>query len=318
MNEQLQAEIQAIEDELSQLTSNTEQWMVAKRKLEDLKKQAASAEAQEEVFNQFENISFGEGITIALRELCKDEDSYQLVSAFVQSTVGDMAEKNTSVVASYISEIESKDDEIAELSGYKSEANRLGDLLADMTAKRDAAGEEIQNAKEEIERLTADNESLRKQLEAKPATKPNIDAAELIKKIQAAKPGIYNKRWKINEKGLEDRRYYTANLSETGEEIDIPLLENGKYREETPEQAETFRQAKAAEEAAKLAQEAAESVSVPDLTFQQDEEPIGGMGGDTTHAQVVGETVTRAEFEEVKARLARVEGNYELGKKVAV
>src|SRR5690606_20722355 len=87
----------------------------------------------------------------------------------------------------------------------------------------------------------------------------------------AAKPGIYNKRWYINERGLEDRRYFAANLSTTGEEITIPLLEIGKYREESPEEAERFRQEKAAEEAAKMAETLPEhEIEVPSFQTEED------------------------------------------------
>jgi tetrahydromethanopterin S-methyltransferase subunit G len=274
--------------------------------------QLAAAEAQETVFNQFEQLDFGGGMTVSLREACANEEYYQLLSMWMQNYIGDQAQKHAAIVNSYKSEIEAQEDQLKELDFHRSETDRLGMLLADMTAKREAAAAELDEFKQEVERLTKDNESLRAQLEGQNApSTPQVDPAELYRRIQAAKPGIYNKRWGTKENGMEDRRFYAANLSTTGEEISIPLLEIGKYREESQEEAERFRTEQAQLEAERLAQETLEQViSVPSVQFPDEEGAIDSMDGDTSPEEVVGETVTRAEFEEVKTRLARIEDRF--------
>jgi hypothetical protein len=269
--------------------------------------QLAAAEAQETVFNQFEQLDFGGGMTVSLREACANEEYYQLLSMWMQNYIGDQAQKHAAIVNSYKSEIEAQEDQLQELDFHRSETDRLGMLLADMTAKREAAAAELDEYKQEVERLTKDNESLRKQLEGQnaPAT-PQVDPAELYARIQAAKPGIYNKRWSTKENGMEDRRFYAANLSATGEEITIPLLDIGKYREETQEEAERFRAEKAAEEAAKFAKESATKGIEPP--------PLGQFHGEdaevpehTLDGTLDATPVTRAELAELEARVYRLE-----------
>src|SRR5690606_26353847 len=153
---------------------------------------------------------------------------YQLLSMWIQTYIGDQAQKHAAIVNSYKSEISAQEEAIIDLTaevdrlneqidGFTeaiASASRLQLVIDDLTAKRDSAGVQLAEAKEENERLTKDNESLRKQLEGQnaPAT-PQVDPAELYRRIQAAKPGIYNKRWATKENGMEDRRAYTANLS---------------------------------------------------------------------------------------------------------
>lgn len=259
--------------------------------------------AQAEVYSKFENITFGggeEAVTFRLRDLCKDEESYQLVSGFIQRYVGDQAETHAAIVASYMSEIESLEDQLDDLDRVKSEADRLGALLADMTAKRDAAATELLEAKQEIDRLKADNESLRKQLEAKPTPQANVDLLELAKKKraeeEAAKQGIYNKRWKDELR----KNVYLAELSATGETIEIPYLEIGKYREETAEEAARFRQA----EAERLAKANMENVEAPALTFQEEDDPVQEHAAD---GEVASEAVGRDEFNSLEARVYEIE-----------
>ncbi|WP_214630004.1 hypothetical protein [Paenibacillus agaridevorans] len=310
---ELALEIAAQEDVVSQLDSRTAKHAEESAKLAEMKAQLAAMEAQETITNQFENLDFGDGMIVSLREACANEEYYQLLSMWIQTYIGDQAQKHAAIVNSYKSEISAQEEAIIDLTAEVdrlneqideftesiASASRLQLVIDDLTAKRDSAGVQLAEAKEENERLTKDNESLRKQLEGQnaPAT-PQVDPAELFRRIQAAKPGIYNKRWYINERGLEDRRYFAANLSTTGEEITIPLLEIGKYREESPEEAERFRQEKTAEEAAKLAENLThQDIEVP--SFQGEED--AGVPTNTVSGEVAGQD------DEIRIRLERLE-----------
>ncbi|OUS72992.1 hypothetical protein B1748_23575 [Paenibacillus sp. MY03] len=242
---------------------------------------------------------------ILLRDLFVSPTHYEFFLSWWKQTEGEKAAATAALEASYKSEIASQEDAIAELEGFRVEADRLGGLLADMTAKRDAAGAEIIELKQEVDRLTEDNESLRKQLESKPSSVPtNMTAnlADLAKQIQAAKPGIYNKRWRDENR----KTHFIATLSATGEEIEIPYLEIGKYREESQEEAERFRAEQAQAELARLAQET-HNVVVPDLQFPGEEGAASGLDGDSSNAPVVGSPTLEERVEALEKRMATIE-----------
>jgi chromosome segregation ATPase len=222
--------------------------------------------AQEELIGQFDNIEVA-GLPFSLRDLAKGPDEYSIISAYFQKYVGDMAEQHATVLSSYKSQVERLEDEAQELAALRKLNYELSDKLADMELRRDAAADELLQAEEEKKRLAADNESLRKQIESTTKTlhtNINTNAAEIAKKLHDAKPAIYNKRWKDDLKRIS----YIANLAETGEEITIPLLEIGKYRELSEEDAARFRQElearerEAEAEAAKLAEAAVQNTSL--------------------------------------------------------
>jgi myosin heavy subunit len=301
-------------DEIKSEVEKVDSKLAAKRK--ELEKMTSAAEAaQTEVFSQFENLVFGEGsdqIVLSLRDLCKDESRYQLASQFFQTFVGDMAQTHAIIVNSLESKIVSLEEQNREMETLRAENIRLSDKAADLETKRDAAAMEIAELKDEADRLAEDNEALRNQLKQM-ATRPGaitsgVDQLELARKIraeeEAAKPGIYNKRWKDEN----TKRSYLANLSETGEEIEIPWLEIGKYREETAEDAARFRQAeeeRAAKEALELAAKSAENIEAPALSFQ-DEDDVDGLGGNTTLPEMVGEAVTREEYEALRHEVTMI------------
>jgi regulator of replication initiation timing len=196
----------------------------------------------------------------------------------------------------------------------RAENIRLSDKAADLETKRDAAAMEIAELKDEADRLAEDNEALRNQLKQM-ATRPGaitagVDQLALAKKIkdeeEAAKPGYYAKRWKLDDRGFEVKNTYVITLSATNEEIEVPWLSIGSYREETAEDAARFRQAeeeRAAKEALELAAKSAENIEAPALSFQ-DEDDVDGLGGNTTLPEMVGEAVTRAEFEALAEKVA--------------
>lgn len=282
----------------------TQEKLAAKRN-ELAKIEGAATTAQNELYSQFDNITIGD-ITLTLREMCSNEQYYQVLSGWLQGYVGDMAQRHATIETSYKSQVEALEEQVVELDKYRKQSIELTDKLADMELRRDAAGNELRNAQEEVKRVTADNEALRKQLESTPKTATNINTnlADIAKQLHEAKPAIYNKRWEDDLR----RTSYVANLV-SGEEITIPRLEIGRYREVTPEEADTFR----AEEAARVAKAAEEDlanqalVTPPSLPSTEGHE----LDQENTSVGVAGETVTREEFQELKREV------YEVREKIA-
>lgn len=280
-----------------------------KEQLEQL--EGASAKAQDELFNQFDNISVG-GINITLRELAASEQSYQFLSAWFQQYVGDMAQQHAVVVASYQSENEKLKEEMDDVLGTNenlqeeikvldSKVIALNEQLEDIGTKRDAAVKTAEEAQEETKRLAADNESLRKQLEStsKPSqTNLNTDLAVLAKQLNDAKPAIYNKRWEDPNR----KTTYLAELATTGETISFGYLEAGKYREVSPEEAETFRtEAPSAPVVVDVATD-----PVAEEVLNSPSETDAGVQTDSTPGEMVSEAVSRAEFQALKAEVESI------------
>lgn len=321
--EQLQSELESLytqlqhcEDRKNQLYLGTQEHSQAVNEIDgindrirtkqtEIEQYEAGVAAQEEVSSQFSQLDFGDGQVLSLREACASEHYAQLLSIWIQSYVGDQAQKHAAIEKSYQSKIESLENRVKELDEYRKEVDRLTDINADLEMKRNAAADELEHMKLEVTRLTEDNESLRKQLETKSTNAaPQVDAAELFRKIQAAKPGIYNKRWKD---GLR-QTHYLATLSATCEEIEIPFLEIGKYREESAEDALRFRQEEDERKAREDIERAAETAEAPPLTeysFLESEDDT--VQTNSTHGEVATETVGRAEFEALAARVAVLE-----------
>lgn len=288
---------------------NSEQMQLtyAKNKLNDVLSEIASltgaAEtAQAELFSQFESIEI-DGMPFSLRDLAKGEAQYQVISEFFQRHVGDLAQQHVAVISSYKSQIEAMEDDLLELEQVRKLNMEYSDKLADMELRRDAAADELHQAKEEINRLREDNKQLREKLEApaKTVTNTNQSASEIARKLHEAKPAIYNKRWKDDL----SKKVHLAELAETGETIEIPWLEIGRYREVTAEEAERFRQELAAQK--KIEMEAAAQTATTDLiTPSLSQEPTYTLDTDETIRQDDA-PVTRQEFQQLEERVANLE-----------
>lgn len=325
MREQLQADITELErqisgykDQLEQTEYGTAKHVAIKDELDKtnaklVAKQEALSEidgaaqiAQEELFSQFDNIEVA-GLPFSLRDLAKGPDEYSIISAYFQKYVGDMAQQHAAVISSYKSQVERLEDEVQAMDKVRRYNSELSDKLADMEMKRDAAADELFQANEEKGRLAADNESLRKQLESTtktPNTNINTNAAEIAKKLHDQKPAIYGKRWEDDLK----RTSYIANLAETGEEIVIPRLELGKYRELSEEDAARFRaeldnqKAIEAAETARMVEEANNNKTLVIPTL-----PSKGTGHELDENETVRSDDAPATIGELKALEARIE-----------
>src|SRR5690606_1628954 len=133
----------------------------------------AAETAQAELFDQFENIEVG-GYSFSLRDLAKGPEQYQMISAFFQQHVGDLAQQHAVVVSSYKSQVEQLESETSELDNVRKLNYELSDKLADMELRRDAAADELQQALDENKRLQEDNNNLRQQIEASARPKTNV------------------------------------------------------------------------------------------------------------------------------------------------
>lgn len=332
--EQLQAEIEelkaqriTLEEKVRQSFAGTSEHAQASNELANVidKIKAKEAElAQEEASETAiaaidSEIGSMEVEGLPLSSLFLTPGHFEFFVEWWKETEGKKAADQAALESSYKSEIASQQETIEALeTGFKEAAQEVAELneslrlskeeVADLESKRNAAANELKDAKEEVERLTADNESLRKQLESKQYSGPtntNANLAEMAEKLKKSLPGIYNKRWKDKN----NKKAYLANLSATGEEIEIPWLEIGKYREESAEDAARFREDQAQKELEQLAQEAsaypAEPVA-PELPFPGEETATNGL--DQNEAVRESDApVTRAEFEELSNRVALLE-----------
>lgn len=344
---ELQANKQAIEQQLEgwradlvrlkgapfvnegQVHGISEEIRLAEEKLERVneeieKLEGAGIKAQEELFSQFDKLQVGEEV-LTLREMCVSEQHYQFLSAWMQQYVGDLAQTHATIDASHKSQIESLTAEVAESDEYRKQAMEYKEQLADMEMRRNAAAAELKSAltelaeaKEETKRLAHDNESLRKQLEAKAQplhTNLNTNLAELAKELNAQKPAIYDVRWSDEFK----KTHYLAKSAETGKDIwpPIPYLEIGKYRQLKEDEASRFREEYEAKQAAEAAAAVVQDIPLvvppfyegpfdkaPSVDgYQLDQEDVG-MG-------MAGEAVTREEFQELTRKV------YENAEKIA-
>lgn len=195
--------------------------------------------------------------------------------------------------------------------------------LDDAESKRDAAVRLAEEKDAEIERLNKEVAELKKQLSVAAVAAPKaVDAGESYRlwkeqrqKEEAERPAIYNVR-----PGDPKTTFYLANLASTGEEIRIPWMTIKSYREVSAEEAPQFRISEESErDNEDLAQpesvEEASDLTPPTWQFPTEEESSGETTGhELAQGDVAGSTaekaeaeVTRAEFEELKRRVAALE-----------
>ena len=208
---------------------------------------------------------------VTMRELFRNETkegaefAYQIVSAAVKKLMMDGQE-------ALLEEIRSKEDQLAAAKAEIEAGQKRYDELFEVNAqlrlelaqakaeteeverKRDAAATQLDEANNEVKRLTSQVDDLRKEIAVGAANAHRVidigavDAMDKWRKQrqaeEEAKPAIYDVQ-QVDTRGS----MYKAKLAETDEEITFGYLEKGKYREVTPEQAESFR--RAAEERAR-------------------------------------------------------------------
>lgn len=196
--------------------------------------------------------------------------------------------------------------------------------LEDVVSKRDAAVTQLEEKNAEIDRLSKENDGLRKQLSVNTVVAPKeIDTGdsyarwkEQKQREEEAKPAIYDVEW------ADDKRStYTAKLAATDEVITFNYLEKGKYREVSAEEAPQFRirveepQRVDADLAQPNDVEEGNELTPPTWQFPEgDDATQESAGHELAQGDVAGSAdpetegpPTRAEFEELKRRVSALE-----------
>lgn len=197
---------------------------------------AAGSAAQAELSAALDAIDLG-GETVSLRHLAADEPSYQLIYIVMQERFTAQAQNHAQIVTALKSSYAADQ---AELQRLREAHYQLIDRCADLESKHKAAADQLQEEKEEKDRLKVDNDNLRKQLadSGKPQeTNMTVNAQAALAAWKNSRTPITNKRWKDEFK----KTHYLAELASTGETIDIPYLSINLYREVSEAEAESFR-----------------------------------------------------------------------------
>lgn len=271
-----------------------------------------------------------EGITMS--QLSASATAYEILREAVQQVLNNQTQKLLDQLkavkeesAKTIAELQKQNEMSSEALQLKTEQynalrndyNAIVDENRDLATKRDAAAAELEAAKGEIDRLNDQVQDLRTEIAigAKSAVRvTNVEGAgDLAAKIAAYKqslPAIYDVQ-PLDTKGSR----FSAKLAETGEPIEFGWLEKNKYREVTAEQADTFRTEYLAKQSTEAEEEhnqedtnGVEIVETEVSSFQNEEDDHSTtIGLVESTPEMVGDTVTREEFEKLKARVAELE-----------
>lgn len=256
-----------------------------------------------------------------LMPFCKNEVAYAAVRPAVlnkiyslQDELAELQVRTDANESDLRNEVNEMSKQIEERDAYISELKKeLYDskLLAEENAnKRDAAGRELQEAKQTIESL---NIKLASAEVIAPKTRTNVDGADVdaTEKFKQSLPVIYDVT------PLDNRRSkFSAKFAETDESFeDYYIYKDGKYREVQAEEAATFRTeflAKQEQERnhADMAQHSgveAEPVTVPAFRDEDTNSATGGLDQADASGTVAGSAVSREEFEALKSTVKRLE-----------
>ncbi|UPK42480.1 hypothetical protein [Paenibacillus pabuli] len=323
--------------------------MADEGKIEDIERQISELEqenvevSQQEVAYLMDNMDLD---GMSMRDMFRNESAeaaeaaYQFLRIAVQNTILQRDEqwmaRNKVLEERLAAETAAKDaavakaDEIGEKNAEL--VTQLRDAkgsLEDAEAKRDAAAAQLEEAKAEVARLNSHIDDLRQENAVGAVnTVKVIDPADALahykeqkrlaeeekQRAEAAKPAIYDVQWGDNK-----HSFYIAKLAATDEEIKIPYLTKGAYREVSAEEAPQFR---ITEESQRVdennAQPAADVEEGNELTPPTWGYPEETAAESTTNrlaeeqlargaAEEETAEVTRAEFEELKRRVSALE-----------
>lgn len=269
----------------------------------------AAGEAQTDLIESLESLNIpGTSSTIPLSLLIMTEelsleDKMSIISAAFEQKLVNAAIVRTS--------LENENKALKERTeGLENENNNLlkfkGTVelqIADYDSKLSNAAAQIEEERNENKRLSAEMDKLRDQLsKSSVSTKENVitSTPESVEDILAKRPAIYNVRWTDELK----KTHYIANKAATGEEFTFHYFEKGLYREVSAAEAETFR-TETTEDAETEVVEDSTLVIPPSLPAFRNEEDAE-VPTDTATGSVVPETVSRSEFEALKAEVAGI------------
>lgn len=274
----------------------------------------------------------------SMRGMCSSEDHYQYMRIKVQGAfagllqrIQEYSKELAEAKEQHRAEIKARDerdlsfqqqfnllqrdyDQCAKESAEKS--REIADLVMERNEAlktRDNAAAQLAEAQTEIQRLESHNTDLRQQLEFGARGMIKIinqedharELDELKQKIMDSKIRVTNMRYKDEIR----KNLFVAELATTGETIEFPWTEKGKYLEVDAEEAARFRQE---HDHANIPLDAGTTITPPPLEVRSEEptfpeapaidsavegSPVGGesQGEDDQGA------VSRAEFEALKA-----------------
>lgn len=330
------AEIQALEEQIKNFKDQQEQ-ASKKEEYDALQKEIDAAEsklavkraeieqhekaidsAQESISTALEAIEV-DGEVVALRDLCKNEGAYQLLSIYIKKQFVTQAEKfneeRATIRAGYEQRLVDAKVDRDDLQGrydglyeqhaeLRKERDALENDVQDLLTKRDAAVRELEDANTIIKQQEGHIDDLRKQIAVGVRGAIQVDASEALRLFkeqrqqeEEAKPAIYdvqdldNRRSQFGAKYVETDEYFTDNY-----------MYIGKYRVISEEEARRFRQAREEEERNKPVAPAVESdlaveVPAPPMPFQGDqpEQQSDHADADGTNVEHGGKEVTLEE-----------------------
>lgn len=250
---------------------------------------------------------------LSMRELTINEEAYQILRQVVQMTIMELDEKrlkevaqlkdHNSVLTASKDSLQKQYDRLYEnYAEVKSKLSATEIELEDAELKRDAAADQLEDAKKEITRLNSYNDELRDEIaagakETVKVTNSTGNLAELVQQFNASKPAIYD------IKPLDNRQSrFQAKIAETDELIEFGYLEKGKYREVTAEEAEVFRteyETKRAEESVQV--DAGEGMELTTQVFQESDSSTDRLDEGNVSLEVAGQGTT------LEARVAELE-----------
>lgn len=223
--------------------------------------------------------------------------------------------------------VEVKNDQYMAL---KADHNALVEENKDLITKRCSTAE-LESANAEIERLKSEINDLQieKAIGAREATQVVSGSDDLKAKAEAFKQSIkdslipiYDLEW--DESAKPAHSVHKAKLARTDEEIKFPWTQRSRYLEVSPEQAPTFRTEYLTKQEAEqvdtnstgVLEVEEQPVTVSPFQTEDSTGAVSGLAQAGADSQVAGEEdspVTRAEFEELKKRVAVIEsGKVEL------
>lgn len=311
MNEQLQQEIMALEEqarifaidlerasETSTKTALQAEIDIVNAKLANKRSQVEAVEVeiqntQTAITEAFDQIVV-DGQTYSLRDFTINEQFAQVLYVWFQQKAGEIAQQYSAQAQSYKQEneelIDLMDDKDAQIASLRTENYRIDLIGADLQTKLENASSIIMEKDEEIRRLGEELKSIRENVAPKPTvTNSSGNIGDLMRAALASRPPIYNVRWKDEYK----KNRYLATDAVSNEEIEFGHLELGKYRVIEESELWQFRIETAPVEDQVAVNETVSAVEPPPIPFQPDAntELDVTMGGESANSAMEGKTI---------------------------
>lgn len=203
--------------------------------------QTAVQTNQSAMSDSLTQIDLGDGETASIYDYTTTTEAADLLMAYINEKIAEITAQATIQGQAYKQELDAATQKIADAesraSAAEAESSQKDLTISDLESKRDAAATQLTEKDEEIARLSKENADLRDNVVKPAATNITANLKELADKAKAARPKIYNLRWKDES----NHNKYLANDAVTGDEIEFGYLNLGKYNVITEAEALQFR-----------------------------------------------------------------------------